>query len=192
MLFTLCSIVAMQPASAQDPASECFPATGGDYPPSGVVVAIEVNLDLEGGALSPTVSITADGRLELTGAEPGVTYCGILFSDPITLAPTVAGPDGTLVFNTDVPADFELNAAHHLDVYREGRLVGAFDFCVTKSGNITSLTDKVCQTDGTTGKGRLARTGVDRLFDTLKIAALLLVAGAAFLYLRRRRHNATA
>lgn len=182
-------VLVPSPASAQDSAAACFPGSGADYPPAGPAVAIEASLSLQAGDIDPPLQLaSADvSVITIAGAQPGATYCGTLFSTPVTILPTVASPSGVLTFRPAVGRDFELGAPHHLDVFRNRQLVGAFDFCVTKTGAVTPLGKGGCRAAAGT---KLARTGGDRLLEMVQIAALALAVGAAFIYLRRRRQAA--
>jgi LPXTG-motif cell wall-anchored protein len=168
-------------APAQDSQEACFPGDPIDYPPSAPGTEIELSLALVNGHFDPGAS----GVIGVTGAVPGLSYCGIVFSTPIVLQPQVASGTGGLSYiRFAVPADFQLNAMHHLDLYRQRKLVGAFDFCVKGDGDIGPTT--ACAA----GKGKLPRTGVDHLMVLLRWAALALGLGAFFTYLRRRREQA--
>ena len=116
-------------APAQD-SNACFPGTDPDYPPVGPSVQIDLNLTLLVGQFNPGAS----GHIEIGGAQPNVNYCGVAFSTPITLPAKQANAQGKLIYDIAVPADFELGAMHHIDVYKQQVKVGNFDFCVNKSG----------------------------------------------------------
>jgi LPXTG-motif cell wall-anchored protein len=183
-------------ASAQTPPAQnpaCAPpGTGSDYPPTQPAIEPSLQLSLSTGLLLPG---TTTGNLLVTGAVPNLTYCGILFSAPVVIDPTVAAANGDLHFdNLAIPSDFKLNAMHHLDVYRRGSLVGAFDFCVTTTGHLATASacqDAAAANNGSkspgASHGALPRTGWDHLVEVLKAAGLALAAGALFMYLRRRR-----
>jgi hypothetical protein len=201
MLFAVLSSLASSPASAapaQDTAA-CFPGTDPDYPPTGNNGTLEP-LVLVSGVFNPGAS----GTVVIGGAVPGDTYCGFLFSTPVTLVPRVADAQGRLTWPVAVPADFKLVAMHHIDVYKEQSKVGNFDFCVGASGTIvatstcspsqqvTSTTKTTTQvqanTDTKASSGKLPRTGSD-LFGLLQVALLAIGLGAWTLYVRRRRVN---
>jgi LPXTG-motif cell wall-anchored protein len=190
------ALVAFSPTSAgaqKAQAVPCFPGGGsGDYPPSGPAIEPSLRLDLITGLLVPS---TATGTLTVVGAIPNLTYCGTLFSTPVTLTPRASDASGVLHFDgLTIPSDFKLNSPHHLDVYRQARLVGAFDFCVNGSGHLTALNGGNCASSisgsvptNTKPGGSLPRTGWDHLVQILKIAALVIALGVFLLYVRRRR-----
>ncbi len=204
------SLIGLAPttALAQDAASACFPpAANGDYPPTSPAIESPLLLSFADGFLLPG---RTDGHLTVQGGQAGLTYCGTLFSAPVTLTPTVAGTDGAIHFaNINVPSDFQLNVTHHLDVFRQQHLVGAYDFCVTSSGSLAAPGSPSCTSTtsptavagangtatgsgsgaalGTKAAGSLPHTGWDHLIQVLKAAALALGLGALFMYLRRRR-----
>jgi LPXTG-motif cell wall-anchored protein len=184
------SLLSLAPSSAGAQEQPCFPpGSSADYPPSGPAIEASLKLDLSTGLLLPS---HVDGTLTVTGAVPNLTYCGILFSAPVTLAPRLSSSSGVLSFSgLTIPSDFKLNVAHHLDVYRQARLVGAFDFCVNSAGHLTALTSGSCATAVTTAAtkahGALPKTGWDHLVQILKIAALAIAVGVFLLYVRRRR-----
>jgi LPXTG-motif cell wall-anchored protein len=170
-------------ASAQTP--PCFPGSiTGDYPPATPGAETSLKVDLSTGLLLPG---TNNGTLTVIGGIPGLTYCGTLFSTPVTASPTPATAAGVIDFaNMLIPGNFQLNVVHHLDVYRAGGLVGAFDFCVNSSGHLVSASS--CGGGAAVkGEGALPRTGLARLAELLKAAGIAFAAGVLFLYLRRRR-----
>ncbi len=177
----------LETASAQD---ACFPPTASSYPPQAPEGEAEPGLRLTGGLL-----LNGDpGTLTVSGAVGGIEYCAILLSTPINLGTKVATAQGVLSWGLNVPSDFQLNALHHLDVYRQGRLVGAFDFCVNLQGRLaevqtcsSSVLGKNNTNTGAAGSKALPRTGMDRLFEILRVAAAALAVGVLLLYLRRRR-----
>jgi hypothetical protein len=176
-------------------------------------VNLDLNLTLDLGHYDPGGA----GGITISGAIPGFEYCGVTFSAPIVLPAQNASAAGKLVWSgLAVPADFQLNALHHIDVYHQKTKVGNFDFCVKSDGSIgptsackpTSVTTAPPggTTGGTTGGstgattagtstgggavagsgGNLARTGLDHLLDVLRVALIALALGAAALYGRRR------
>ena len=69
--------------------------------------------------------------LTVTGAQSGITYCGVVYSVPFYVGQATANASGVMVFGTtSVPADFQLDVLHRLDVYRRGFLVSSTPFCV--------------------------------------------------------------
>jgi hypothetical protein len=190
------SFIALAPSTAlADTPAQCFPpGVQGDYPPAQPGIEPNLTLSLSAGFLKP--GATASDRLVVLNGHPGREYCGILLSRPINLGVRTASSGGVLDFdNINVPSDFELNALHHLDVYRVGALVGAFDFCVTSEGKLTSPTASCGGHGGIPGVkngGNLAHTGLARLADLLKAAGVAFAAGVLFLYLRRRRAASVA
>jgi LPXTG-motif cell wall-anchored protein len=184
------SLISLAPAAAGAQTAPCFPpGSSADYPPSGPAIEASLKLDLSTGLLLPG---HADGTLTVDGAIPGLTYCGTLFSAPVTASPRSSTSTGVVTFNgLAVPTDFKLNAAHHLDVFRQTRLVGAFDFCVNSTGHLTALVSGACATTAVTtatkSSGSLPKTGWDHLVQILKIAALAIALGVFLLYVRRRR-----
>ena len=194
----LSSLIALAPSTAlADTPAECFPpGVQGDYPPAQPGIEHNLSLSLAAGFLKP--GATAVDRLVVLNAHPGRDYCGILLSTPVNLGVRTARDDGVIDFNNiTLPSDFQLNAVHHLDVYRAGSLVGAFDFCVTTEGKLTSPSASCHGNTAVagvkdTGRGSLARTGLARLADLLKAAGVAFAAGVLFLYLRRRRAASVA
>jgi hypothetical protein len=189
------SFVALAPsvASAADTRAECFPpGVQGDYPPAQPGVERDLTLSLADGFLKPTT--TSLNALVLLHANPNLDYCGILASNPVTLPVTTSSSSGVIHFDDiALPSDFQLNALHHLDVYRQGALVGAFDFCVNLQGHLVGAN----QCPGANvlpgvKTGGLAHTGLARLADFLKAAGVAFAAGVLFLYLRRRRAASVA
>ena len=184
LLVALAALVLVAPEASAAPAQAteaCFPDDPIDYPPTAPGVEIELRLSLVNGHFEPG----AQGFIGVTGAVPGLQYCGIVFSEPIKLQPQVASPAGGLSYiRFAVPADFQLNAMHHLDLYRQRKLVGAFDFCVKADGDIGPTS--ACGAD----KGKLPRTGSDHLLVLARWGAVALGLGAFFTYLRRRREQA--
>lgn len=201
------SLIGLVPSAAQAQAapSACFPpAANGDYPPTGPFIEAGLVLNLNGFLLPGHT----DGFLNVDGGQPGQTYCGTLFSAPVTLNPVLAGASGSVAFSGfKIPNDFKVNANHHLDVFRDQHLVGAYDFCVTTAGHLVAVGSASClattnatvvsgsnntvtgtgAATGTKGAGSLPHTGWDHLIQVLKAAALALGLGAFFMYLRRRR-----
>jgi hypothetical protein len=186
-------------ATAQDTTiPACFPQDIVDYPPNTeaiggletlTLVLAEGDLDPEVGAATST---TADGipvnRLAITGAEAGAGYCGVLRSTPVVLPRTTASSAGKITFSgIKLPADFEYDAAHHLDVFRGGRIVGQFDFCVKTGGSITSLNGCPAKAlKNANNNGNLPKTGLDRVWEMLQIGLVLVALGALVIYGRRR------
>jgi hypothetical protein len=198
-------------AAPQDATTDCLPGDTSAYPPETPAVNIDLNLKLDFGHYDPGGA----GLADVSGGIPGEVYCGINYSAPIVLPAQNASAAGKLTWGgLAVPADFQLNAMHHIDVYHLKTKVGNFDFCVTKTGDIgpaslckpTSVTTPPGgTTGGTTGGstgattagstggtavagsgGSLARTGLDHLIDVMRIALIALTLGAAALYGRRR------
>ena len=197
------ALIGLAPTAAQAQAapSTCFPPpANGDYPPEGPSIEPALKLSLSDGFLLPSHT---DGHLEVTGAIAGLTYCGTLFSVPVTMPLTVASSAGVIDFRGfTVPADFQLNVTHQLDVYRQQHLVGQFQFCVNTSGHLVEAGSATCKGASSTGGGSnatkppgsgsgsggsLPHTGWDHMMEVLKAAALALALGAFFMYLRRRR-----
>jgi hypothetical protein len=163
----------------------CFPPATNDYPPNPGDSNIDPKLALGQGHFDPG----GRGEFDVLNGVPGDVYCGVAFSTPIRLPATAANARGTLNYNVAVPADFELNAMHHIDVYRRHVKVGNFDFCVNKKGDISPTS--ACQTGAKTDGGRLPKTGADHLMDVVRAALVALGLGATALYLRRRRLAST-
>lgn len=183
VLLTLLTFLAMAPAaSAQDVGAPCFPTDPAPYPATGPATAIEPSLTLISGKLLPSTI----GNLLLGGAQPGAVYCGTVFSTPITIPTAVADAAGRLKYSVAVPADFQVNTTHHFNVYRSRTLVGSFDFCVTKSGDIAKLS-ACAKSSG----GGLPRTGTD-VWRLVRIALALLAVGTTFVMVRRKRIAAHA
>jgi hypothetical protein len=167
-----------RPAQATDAA--CFPTDASAYPPVGPKVQIEVGLHLVSGHFVPG----GTGVLVVGGATAGTAYCGFLFSTPVVLSRLMSDAQGLLSYSQAIPADFALNAMHHVDIYRQQIQVGSFDFCVNKAGDLAPTSE--CDAARSVSAS-LPRTGLAWLLDALKVAALLLALGAALLYMRRRR-----
>lgn len=183
LLVALAALVVLAPAASSAPAQAqeaCFPGDPVDYPPSAPGAEIELRLSLVGGHFNPG----ADGSITVTGAIPGLSYCAIIFSTPIVLQPKASDGGNISYIRFAVPADFQLNAMHHMDLYRQRKLVGVFDFCVKANGDIGPTS--AC---GAADKGKLPRTGADNLLVLLRWGALALGLGAFFMYLRRRREQ---
>jgi LPXTG-motif cell wall-anchored protein len=172
-------------APAATPAA-CFPGGAtGDYPPAAPGIEARLAVSLNDGLLLPGHT---NGRLVVKGAIAGLQYCGTLFSRPVTLPVTTASSTGVLDFdNLVLPTDFQLGVVHHLDVFRQTSLVGAFDFCVNTQGHLVDAASCPASNVKPATKGSLPRTGMARLLDLLKAAGVAFAAGALFLYLRRRR-----
>jgi hypothetical protein len=165
------------PASASL-AISCLPGSGPDYPALPAPTGLEP-LTLLAGHFTPG----GTGSVDIGGAGAGV-YCGSGFSTPFLL-PNMSATNGKLAYRGfAVPADFELGAMHHLDIYKLQVKVGNFDFCVDKKGDIAATS--VCKSVAAK-PGKLARTGTDRLLDIVRIAVLALGVGAGAHYLRRRQ-----
>lgn len=193
------------PTPAAVVTADCLPGNVSDYPPANPEIDGNLRVRLSGGHLLPG---TSGNRLVVEGGESTRVYCGMLYSTPVELGAVAADDDGTITWDgVPVPADFKLDAVHHLDVYESGSLVGAFDFCVDQQGALVSTSScgasNVGATSATTvaagtaadhGKasGALPRTGWDHLLDVLKAAAVAFALGALFLYLRRRRTDGIA
>jgi LPXTG-motif cell wall-anchored protein len=194
----LASFVALAPsiASAAPAATPaiCFPGTAtGDYPPAAPGIEPRLAVSLSDGLLLPARS--TGNRLVVTGAVPGLQYCGRLFSSPVDLGITTASDSGVLDFNNiSLPADFQLGVVHQLDVFRQASLVGTFDFCVNQQGHLVNATACPGGTSSVkpAGSGNLPRTGLARLADFLKAAGVAFAGGVLFLYLRRRRTASVA
>jgi hypothetical protein len=177
LALTCLLVVAPQAASA----AECATTTTTVYPPSGSGSSLQ-KLVLEKGHLPPG---TVTGTITIGNADAG-EFCGTLFSTPVGL-PSMASSGGKLVYQgLAVPSDFKLNAAHHIDVYKTGALVGSFDFCVNKDADIVALNSKTCATATATDHGALPKTGADRVWEIVRAAMILLVIGAMAVYARRR------
>ena len=184
-LLVLGLVSTLAPGASAAPAStslaiSCLPGSGPDYPPLPAPSGIEP-LTLLGGHFTPG----GTGSADIGGATTGV-YCGSGFSTPFLL-PNMTATNGKLAYRGfAVPADFELNAMHHLDIYKLQVKVGNFDFCVDKKGDIAPTS--VCKAAAVAAKpGKLPRTGTDHLLDIVRIAVLLLGLGAGAHYLRRRQ-----
>ena len=191
LLAVLAGLLTTSPPASAQADEPCFPTDPQAYPPEGSPTdQVPVDLSLGLSLLPPSLG----GYLRIEDAIPGEEYCGILFSSPIALPVTVAGADGTFVFPLTVPADFPVNAMHHLDVYRLRELVGAFDFCVTPAGKLTDAAGcRASNVQGTTNttapprsKGNLPFTGA-YVDDLIRAGLILLAVGTFVLYVRRRR-----
>jgi hypothetical protein len=157
----------------------CFPNSDPDYPPTGPSVQIVASLRLVGGHFVPG----GTGTVDLAGAAANATLCGTAFSTPITLPAKAADANGNIHYEIAVPADFELGAPHHIDVFQQQVKVGNFDFCVDKKGDIAP--NSACAA-APKAKGPLARTGSNHALDIVRIAGIVICLGAGALYLRRR------
>jgi hypothetical protein len=166
-------------APAQADPDACFPGSDPDYPPTGADVQIEASLRLEVGHFVPGGS----SHIEISGATGG-GYCGQGFSTPFILPAKDPNAQGRLIYDVATPADFELGAMHHIDLFKEQVKVGNFDFCVNKKGDLAP--DAACHA-AKPGKGNLAKTGTNHLADLVRIALVLLAAGGAMYYVRRRQ-----
>lgn len=184
LVFGLVSALGLAPSSAA-PAQDglqCVVPPDADYPPTPGSVGIEP-LVLTSGHFNP--GQTAGNSVIIDGAREGV-YCGQGFSTPFFLPNAQANSAGRLSYsNFAVPADFQLNAMHHIDIYKLKVKVGNFDFCVDKKGDIAPTS--VCKTALASKDGKLPRTGVDQLMALLRAALVALGVGGGALYLRRRR-----
>jgi hypothetical protein len=130
----------------------CLPSTPSTYAPTPPSSEPEPNLQLDDGFFDPAAS----GNIAVEGAVIGLEYCAIVYSAPINLGNRIAqAPNGRLEWGMSVPADFELNAIHRLEVYRQGLLKGAFNFCVNLQGNLApvSACSSTGSTTSTTGPG---------------------------------------
>jgi hypothetical protein len=124
----------------------------------------------------------------LLGADPGAVYTGTLFSSPIDIPATAADSSGTLRFtNLVIPASFSVPGSHTLYVYRDGCLAGAYDPCISPTGQLLTTCPAGQRADKGGGSGLLPRTGMDRLIAMLKAAGVLLAGGTLLRYTRRRR-----
>ncbi len=183
------------PAAAQ---SDC--SVDADYPPTGPNAGSEtmtiVDISLPPGGI---------GYVELSGANPGDTYDGFVYSTPLPLPATQAGADGSLSFrNLSVPADFEASATHSIDLCNGDVLVLSSSFCLDFAGDLATLgacqdislpRDDGAVDDGTADDdngGALAFTGIDGLDWMIRIAAVLLAVGFALRHWRRRREASFA
>jgi hypothetical protein len=187
-------LLTANPAGAQDPQSDpaCQNTTTSAYPPQGGGDQLEA-LTLDGGHLPPGSSL---GTMTVSGGVAGLTYCGRMFSATFAIPNKSANAQGKLVYtNLAIPTGFELNAAHHLDVFRSGRLVGSFDYCVNGNADVVALKSSSCATAvaGSSGSrsnagssGTLPHTGFDRFWQMLRVALVALAIGALALYSRRR------
>ena len=172
-------------AGAADPVTDpaCQATVTTAYPPSGGSDTLEA-LTLDGGHLPPG---TNSGTATVSGGIPGLTYCGKMFSQTFAVPNKTADASGKLVYTQiAVPTGFELNAAHHLDLYRAGRLVGSFDYCVNGNADIVSLKSKTCTSATAANSGSLPKTGFDRFWEILRVALVALAVGVLALYGRRR------
>ena len=165
------SLIGLAPtaAQAQDPASVCFPpAANADYPPTGP--SIET---VAGSSASPTGSSCPVARTEgspSTARRPASPTAAPCSRPPSRSTPTAAERERRDHFTgIHVPSDFQLNVTHHLDVFRQQHLVGAYDFCVTTSGSLAAPGSASCTagtsptavagTNGTGGTGAAAANG---------------------------------
>lgn len=177
-------------APAQADPDVCFPSGPDvDYPPTGPLVDIDPNLAL---GVEAFFNPGATGEVTVTGAIPGETYCGILYSTPVVLPLKQANAQGNITYGLAVPKDFELAAVHHIDLFKAQVQVGAFDFCVDKAGKLAP--DSACAKGTMKPGGNLAKTGTNHLLDLLRMALILVAVGATVLYARRRvqQRRATA
>jgi LPXTG-motif cell wall-anchored protein len=163
----------------------CVPPVSSDYPPVPGSTALEP-LTLTRGHFTP--GGTVNNSIDIDGARTGV-YCGRGFSTEFRLPNTTANAAGRLHYEGfAVPADFELNAMHHIDIYKLSVKVGNFDFCVDKKGDIAPVS--VCKAAASKPDkpaGNLPKTGNDHLMDLLRAALVILGVGGGALYLRRRQ-----
>lgn len=176
VLVGILSIPAIAQASVAQTTQELCD-TGSYYPPSDP--GIESTLTLQSG----TIVTGGTATIQLSGADAGADYCGVVFSTPFRVSGTAAA-DGSLVLTGPASADFDYLVNHRLEVYRS-TLVGNFTFCVSDQGTID---DDACP-DGT-GDGDdddLAKTGTDLTETLVKLGAGLVALGAAAVFLRRRR-----
>lgn len=174
-------------APAQD-STVCFPGSDADYPPTGPSVAIEVSLRLLSGHFIPGGA----GHIEIAGAISDTDgYCGITYSAPIVLPAKQPNAQGQLIYDIAVPSDFELNAMHHIDVFKRQVKVGNFDFCVNKSGDVAPTSQCVAR-PAKPPAGNLARTGTNHVTDLVRFGVVLVGLGGAALFVRRRRTRRTA
>jgi hypothetical protein len=185
----LVAVLALQanPADAapsQD-TSACFPGSDPDYPPTGPDVQIEASLVLQVGHFVPGAS----SHIEIGGATEG-EYCGLGFSTEFVLPAKAPNAQGKLIYDVIAPADFELGAMHHIDVYKRQVKVGNFDFCVDKKGDLAPVS--ACNAGQKPGKGNLPKTGANHLADLVRLALVLIGVGGGVYYVRRRQLQKTA
>lgn len=163
--------------------SDCPPGPG--YP---VDIEIEAQIRLRAGHFEAG----GGGRLEFDGAVPGEEYCGTVSSLVFSLGEATASPDGSLAFAFAVPASFELATVHHADLFRDQRLVAAFDFCVDGAGDVR-LDATGCEQAGDAGAGERARggalsaTGARLLPELVRAGAVLVALGTLVLLAVRHR-----
>lgn len=161
---------------------------------SALSAPITVVVDPE--AVAPVVRVegtpTAGGRIDVTGSgfEPGVEYVIQLRSTPVNLGTAAADGDGAIAFRGTVPAD--VAAGDHTLVVMLG------------TADVASTPVRILAADpgtpgtpgpgsgpgtGTDGSGVLPGTGGDLAWLpwSLGIAVLLLLAGAAAVWVRRGR-----
>jgi hypothetical protein len=187
----LLGLIVMQatPATAAPSAPNpdaCFPGSDVDYPPTGPAVQILASLRLLEGHFVPG----GGSHVLIGGATPG-KYCGLAFSTEFVLPLITADPQGFLRYDgVPTPADFELLAMHHIDIYKNQVKVGNFDFCVDAKGDLAPTS--VCSASNASkatqkAKGALPKTGTNHLMDLLRIALVLIGVGGGLRYLRRRQ-----
>jgi hypothetical protein len=180
-------------AAPLPPSVACFPGSDPDYPPTGNAFEAEEGLGVFSGHFTKTGNT---GTLTISGADAAGIYCGTLYSTPVTLPAQAATPSSTIEYHTTIPADFAFNAMHHLDVFREQKQVGSFDFCVTAAGDIgpASLCAKTTATTvaDASSHGKLPKTGTNHLMDLVRAAAVVLGIGGAALYSRRRLRSSSS
>lgn len=176
---TLFSVVAPTTSGAAPKQDlSCLPDGGDDYPPTTSTNTLE-SLVLVSGQFNPG----GRGQVNIEGAVTGDFYCGTAFSTPIALPTRQATAGGKLNYDVAVPADFELNAMHHIDMFKGSSQVGAFDFCVGTSGAIVQMSS--CRKVSADG-GDLPNTGTNHIWEIIRIALMLLAIAAVALYARRR------
>ena len=172
------------PASASTdgvPFANCSGVTGNT---AAGAAQLEPGLSLTSGSFSPGKT----GEVHVAGAQPGLTYNGIVSgATPISLLAQAATAAGHLNYAFAVPANFEVGTVHNITLYRSGVRVGNFDFCVVKPGNMAPTTS-TC-TDVAGAGGNLAKTGVDHIKQLALWGAVALATGASALYARKRLHT---
>ena len=170
------------------------------YPPTGPQIEAGLMLD----ASHSNLAHGANGTLTLTGAAPGGTYGGTVYSQSVPIPNAVADPSGVVRFQgVSVPSTFQLAAQHEVQITRDGCLVGDFTVCVSalgavgpKNGCPTAVSaDKGAGSGAAAAGGAsgvLPHTGLAHLLELLRLAGLAVGLGAMLLYLRRRRLAALA
>jgi LPXTG-motif cell wall-anchored protein len=188
----LFAVLALQvsPSSAAPSAPSqdagCFPGSDPDYPPTGPAVQIEASLQLVSGHFVPG----GGSDILIVGATGG-TYCGLGYSTVFTLPFNQPDAQGRLVYDdVPTPADFELGAMHHIDVFKNQVKVGNFDFCVDKKGDLAPTS--ACNPAQKPGKGSLPKTGANHLADLVRLALVLIGVGGGLYYVRRRQLQSKA